>query len=88
MESSIDEQVQTAADDSLRSDSVPSLPDEKGNFLSHVCVITCFGRLPEPFEIFMIELVNVIKHDHNEDEVIHLVVMCPGETVLRPHTCR
>ncbi|XP_023609766.1 centrosome-associated protein 350 isoform X2 [Myotis lucifugus] len=28
-ESSIDEQVQTAADDSLRSDSVPSLPDEK-----------------------------------------------------------
>ncbi|KAK2501567.1 hypothetical protein MC885_021155 [Smutsia gigantea] len=29
MESSIDEQVQTAADDSLRSDSVPSLPDEK-----------------------------------------------------------
>lgn len=31
MESSIDEQVQTAVDDSLRSDSVPSLPDEKGN---------------------------------------------------------
>ncbi|XP_011359518.1 centrosome-associated protein 350 isoform X1 [Pteropus vampyrus] len=29
MESFIDEQVQTAADDSLRSDSVPSLPDEK-----------------------------------------------------------
>ncbi|XP_058430441.1 centrosome-associated protein 350 isoform X3 [Marmota monax] len=29
MESSIDEQVQTAANDSLRSDSVPSLPDEK-----------------------------------------------------------
>ncbi|XP_053463940.1 centrosome-associated protein 350 isoform X1 [Nycticebus coucang] len=29
MESSIDEQVRTAADDSLRSDSVPSLPDEK-----------------------------------------------------------
>ncbi|XP_060252651.1 centrosome-associated protein 350 isoform X8 [Ovis aries] len=29
MESSIDEQVQTAADDSFRSDSVPSLPDEK-----------------------------------------------------------
>ncbi|PNJ53617.1 CEP350 isoform 4, partial [Pongo abelii] len=29
IESSIDEQVQTAADDSLRSDSVPSLPDEK-----------------------------------------------------------
>ncbi|XP_068397447.1 centrosome-associated protein 350 isoform X2 [Eschrichtius robustus] len=29
MESSIDEQVQTAVDDSLRSDSVPSLPDEK-----------------------------------------------------------
>uniref|UniRef100_A0A667I3N3 Centrosomal protein 350 n=1 Tax=Lynx canadensis TaxID=61383 RepID=A0A667I3N3_LYNCA len=29
MESSIDEQVQTAADDSLRSDSAPSLPDEK-----------------------------------------------------------
>ncbi|XP_032147142.1 centrosome-associated protein 350 isoform X4 [Sapajus apella] len=29
MESSIDEQAQTAADDSLRSDSVPSLPDEK-----------------------------------------------------------
>ncbi|XP_010628576.1 centrosome-associated protein 350 isoform X2 [Fukomys damarensis] len=29
MESSIDEQVQTAADDSLRSDSIPSLPDEK-----------------------------------------------------------
>ncbi|XP_036890771.1 centrosome-associated protein 350 isoform X1 [Sturnira hondurensis] len=28
-ESSIDEQVQTAADDSLPSDSVPSLPDEK-----------------------------------------------------------
>ncbi|KAK2490169.1 hypothetical protein MC885_008119 [Smutsia gigantea] len=28
-ESSIDEQAQTAADDSLRSDSVPSLPDEK-----------------------------------------------------------
>uniref|UniRef100_A0A8C3YK29 Centrosomal protein 350 n=1 Tax=Catagonus wagneri TaxID=51154 RepID=A0A8C3YK29_9CETA len=28
-ESSIDEQVQTAADDSLRSDNVPSLPDEK-----------------------------------------------------------
>lgn len=28
-ESSIDEQIQTAADDSLRSDSVPSLPDEK-----------------------------------------------------------
>ncbi|XP_070253029.1 centrosome-associated protein 350 [Myotis yumanensis] len=28
-ESFIDEQVQTAADDSLRSDSVPSLPDEK-----------------------------------------------------------
>lgn len=28
-ESSIDEQVQTAADDSLQSDSVPSLPDEK-----------------------------------------------------------
>ncbi|XP_027468507.2 centrosome-associated protein 350 isoform X4 [Zalophus californianus] len=28
-ESSIDEQVQTAVDDSLRSDSVPSLPDEK-----------------------------------------------------------
>uniref|UniRef100_A0A8W4FIR6 Centrosomal protein 350 n=1 Tax=Sus scrofa TaxID=9823 RepID=A0A8W4FIR6_PIG len=28
-ESSVDEQVQTAADDSLRSDSVPSLPDEK-----------------------------------------------------------
>lgn len=32
MDSFIDEQVQTAADDSLRSDSVPSLPDEKGNF--------------------------------------------------------
>ncbi|XP_037681171.1 centrosome-associated protein 350 isoform X2 [Choloepus didactylus] len=29
MESSIDEQVQTAADDSLQSDSIPSLPDEK-----------------------------------------------------------
>ncbi|XP_037362248.1 centrosome-associated protein 350 [Talpa occidentalis] len=29
LESSIDEQVQTAADDSLRSDSAPSLPDEK-----------------------------------------------------------
>ncbi|XP_075856543.1 centrosome-associated protein 350 isoform X2 [Microcebus murinus] len=29
VESSIDEQVQTAAGDSLRSDSVPSLPDEK-----------------------------------------------------------
>ncbi|XP_006876488.1 PREDICTED: centrosome-associated protein 350 [Chrysochloris asiatica] len=29
MESSIDEHVQTAADDSLRSDSIPSLPDEK-----------------------------------------------------------
>ncbi|XP_058130797.1 centrosome-associated protein 350 isoform X1 [Dasypus novemcinctus] len=29
MESSIDEQVQTAADDSLRSDSIASLPDEK-----------------------------------------------------------
>uniref|UniRef100_A0A8C6FR69 Centrosomal protein 350 n=1 Tax=Moschus moschiferus TaxID=68415 RepID=A0A8C6FR69_MOSMO len=29
IESSIDEQVQTAADDSFRSDSVPSLPDEK-----------------------------------------------------------
>ncbi|XP_077013274.1 centrosome-associated protein 350 isoform X2 [Tamandua tetradactyla] len=29
VESSIDEQVQTAADDSLRSDSIPSLPDEK-----------------------------------------------------------
>ncbi|MEJ1270199.1 centrosomal protein 350 [Cricetulus griseus] len=29
MESSIDEQLQTAADDSLRSDSIPSLPDEK-----------------------------------------------------------
>ncbi|XP_062959974.1 centrosome-associated protein 350 [Cynocephalus volans] len=29
MESSIDEHVQTAVDDSLRSDSVPSLPDEK-----------------------------------------------------------
>ncbi|KAL6035018.1 hypothetical protein STEG23_006165 [Scotinomys teguina] len=28
-ESSIDEQFQTAADDSLRSDSIPSLPDEK-----------------------------------------------------------
>lgn len=28
-ESSVDEQVQTAADDSLQSDSVPSLPDEK-----------------------------------------------------------
>ena len=33
MESSIDEQVQTAADDSFRSDSVPSLPDEKGNLV-------------------------------------------------------
>lgn len=32
MESSIDEHLQTAADDSLRSDSIPSLPDEKGNF--------------------------------------------------------
>lgn len=32
METSIDEQLQTAADDSLRSDSIPSLPDEKGNF--------------------------------------------------------
>lgn len=30
-ENSVEEQVQTAADDSLRSDSVPSLPDEKGN---------------------------------------------------------
>lgn len=29
MESSIDEQAPTAVDDSLRSDSVPSLPDEK-----------------------------------------------------------
>lgn len=29
MESSIGEQLQTAADDSLRSDSIPSLPDEK-----------------------------------------------------------
>ncbi|EDL39399.1 mCG145690 [Mus musculus] len=29
MESSVDEQLQTAADDSLRSDSIPSLPDEK-----------------------------------------------------------
>ncbi|XP_040840277.1 centrosome-associated protein 350 isoform X3 [Ochotona curzoniae] len=28
-ENSVEEQVQTAADDSLRSDSVPSLPDEK-----------------------------------------------------------
>ena len=33
MESSIEEQVQTAADDSFRSDSIPSLPDEKGNFV-------------------------------------------------------
>lgn len=37
MESSIDEQVQTAVDDSLRSDSVPSLPDEKGN-VSCMCL--------------------------------------------------
>ncbi|XP_004643522.1 centrosome-associated protein 350 [Octodon degus] len=29
MESSIDEQLQTAADDSLQSDNIPSLPDEK-----------------------------------------------------------
>ncbi|XP_069890438.1 centrosome-associated protein 350 isoform X4 [Dipodomys merriami] len=29
MESSIDEHLQTAADDSLQSDSIPSLPDEK-----------------------------------------------------------
>ncbi|XP_031241243.1 centrosome-associated protein 350 isoform X2 [Mastomys coucha] len=29
MESSVDEQLQTAADDSLGSDSIPSLPDEK-----------------------------------------------------------
>nr|XP_045017374.1 centrosome-associated protein 350 isoform X3 [Jaculus jaculus] len=29
LESSIDEQLQTAADDSFRSDSIPSLPDEK-----------------------------------------------------------
>lgn len=29
---SIDEQIQTAADDSLQSDNIPSLPDEKGNF--------------------------------------------------------
>ncbi|XP_007935828.1 centrosome-associated protein 350 [Orycteropus afer afer] len=29
MESSIDELIQTTADDSLRSDSIPSLPDEK-----------------------------------------------------------
>lgn len=38
MESSIDEQVQTAADDSLRSDSAPSLPDEKGNI---PCTCVC-----------------------------------------------
>ena len=38
MESSIDEQVQTAADDSFRSDSVPSLTDEKGN-CKFECVI-------------------------------------------------
>ncbi|XP_013376754.1 PREDICTED: centrosome-associated protein 350 isoform X2 [Chinchilla lanigera] len=29
MENSVDEQVQTAADDSLQSDNIPSLPDEK-----------------------------------------------------------
>lgn len=49
MESSIDEQVQTAADDSLRSDSVPSLPDEKGNFLSRVCVsLLVWGGFQNP----------------------------------------
>lgn len=41
MESSIDEQLQTAADDSLRSDSIPSLPEEKGKFpCTHVhCLV-------------------------------------------------
>ena len=43
MESSVDEQLQTAADDSLRSDSIPSLPDEKGN---SPCIYTC-GKLEE-----------------------------------------
>lgn len=58
-ESSIDEQIQTAADDSLRSDSVPSLPDEKGN-IPCTCMYICLGRLPEPFEIFVTELVSII----------------------------
>ena len=85
MESSIEEQVQTAADDSFRSDSVPSLPDEKGNFVytylmilfevivyhlflmkkvtlsTHTCIIIYVGRLLEPFEILVTELINIIK---------------------------
>lgn len=48
MESSIDEQVQTAADDSLRSDSVPSLPDEKGNFSCTYMYICLFGEASSP----------------------------------------
>lgn len=47
MESSVDEQLQTAADDSLRSDSIPSLPDEKGNF---PCVHVENWRKSDPWD--------------------------------------
>lgn len=46
MESSIDEQAPTAVDDSLRSDSVPSLPDEKGNF---PCTYMCNNLFGETY---------------------------------------
>lgn len=61
METSVDEQVQTAADDSLRSDSVPSLPDEKGNFPCTYMYNYLFWGLLEPFEMLMTELVNIIR---------------------------
>lgn len=47
MESSVDEQLQTAADDSLRSDSIPSLPDEKGNF---PCIHVTNWRKSHPWD--------------------------------------
>jgi len=61
MESSIDEQVQTAADDSFRSDSVTSLPDEKGNFVcTYMCNYLC-GEASEPFQIFVTELISIVR---------------------------
>ena len=80
MESSIDEQVQTAVDDSLRSDSVPSLPDEKGNFLCTCMYNYRLGRLPEPFEIFVTELINIIRQGFMSDIKCIQVKLFEGHT--------
>lgn len=34
---------------------------KKVTLFAHICVITYVGRLPEPFEIFVTELINIVR---------------------------